>query len=252
MQHKFPGWKVLEFAELDSTNNYCRDLINSGEAAEGTVVHALAQTKGRGQGVKTWEGEPGMNLTFSVILRPDFLNPADQFMLSMIASVAIAGFLSTHTTGISIKWPNDIYAGNKKIAGILIENSVMQNRLDNSVMGIGVNINQKHFSAGLTSAVSLRQLTGKVFDLRHCLDSLCGEIALLYNLLKNWRHDEIKQRYTGMLYRLNEKSTFRSSGRKFSAIPRGVDDTGRLIVELPGGGIKHFSLQELEFIIPQP
>lgn len=250
MQQKFDGWKVLTFEELDSTNNYCRDLINRREVAEGTVVHACVQTKGRGQGEKTWEGEPGMNLTFSVILRPEFLNPADQFMLSMIASLAIAGFLSSHTAGISIKWPNDIYAGNKKIAGILIENSVMQNRIDSSVMGIGVNINQKHFGAGLASAVSLRQLTGEYFDLRHCLDRLCGEIALLYNLLKKGGDGEIKERYTGMLYRLNEKITFRSSGRKFSAIQRGVDDTGRLIVELPGGRIKHFSLQELEFIIP--
>ncbi len=250
MRHNFPGWKVLTFPELESTNSYCRDLIHNEEVPEGTVVHALTQTKGRGQGAKTWESEPGKNLTFSVILHPVFLNPADQFLLSMIASLAITGFLDNHIGGISIKWPNDIYVENKKTAGILIENSVMHNRIESSVMGIGVNVNQDKFSAGLTSAVSLRQITGKSFDLHQCLNSLCGEIARLYRLLRQGGHEEIKRNYTSMLYRLNEECTFRSSGREFSATPKGVDETGRLIVELPGGVKKHFSLQELEFLIP--
>ena len=250
MQNDLAGWKVLTFTALGSTNNYCRDLLQEKDVREGTVVRAIDQTEGKGQGTNTWESEPGKNLTFSIILRPRFLNPPDQFLLSMVASLAISGFLQEYTGGISIKWPNDIYADDKKIAGILIENSVIENSIDSTIMGIGVNINQVKFSNRLGTAISLAQLTGMTFSLVESLEKLCSMVSSLYNQLRRGEQDIIKKRYTGLMYRLNTESTYRSSGQEFRAIARGVDNSGRLILDLPGKGTRCFSFQEVEFSVP--
>jgi BirA family transcriptional regulator, biotin operon repressor / biotin---[acetyl-CoA-carboxylase] ligase len=241
------GKTLLEFPSLDSTNEYCKKIAGSQETAEGTVVWTASQFKGRGQGKNTWESEDGQNLTFSVILRPVFMEPAEQFYLSMVASLGIAGWLNGHIKGVCIKWPNDIYAGNRKIAGILIENSVIENRISHSVIGIGVNINQTRFGDHLPNPVSLKQITSRSFSLRDALDQICSQLESWYLRLKRGRRQEIKNHYTRQLLWLNEKHACRAGSKTYQAYIRGVDDFGRLALEDEKGVVRHFGFKEVEF-----
>ncbi len=250
MHSKNTDRRILTYPVLDSTNDFCRNLADRENVKEGTVVRAVIQEKGRGQGSNRWEGGAGDNLTFSIILRPLFLSPANQFVLSMVASLAISRFLDIYTAGVKIKWPNDIFAGDKKIAGILIENSVMNNRIESSVVGMGININQEFSGSHLPGAVSLRQLTGSIFDLDECLDMLCFEIDRLYSMLREGRNEIIKQLYREKLYLLDSEGTYLSEGTVFNAFIRGVDNTGRLMLEKTDGEKICYGMQEVEFIRP--
>ena len=242
------GKTLLEFPSLDSTNEYCRKIAGSQEMTEGTVVWTTSQLKGRGQGKNTWESEDGQNLTFSVFLRPVFMEPAEQFFLSMVASLGIADWLKGHIKSVSIKWPNDIYAGNRKIAGILIENSVIENRINHSIIGIGVNINQTRFGDHLPNPVSLKQITSRSYSLKDALDQICSRIEFWYLGLKRGHRQEIKNHYTSQLLRLNEKHTCRAGGKTYQACIRGVDNFGRLALEDEKGIVRHFGLKEVEFL----
>jgi BirA family transcriptional regulator, biotin operon repressor / biotin---[acetyl-CoA-carboxylase] ligase len=243
----FVGKTIVEFQHLDSTNDYCRQIAGKEKLEEGTVIWALHQGKGRGQGENSWESQEGQNLTFSVILEPWFLDAADLFLLSMVTSLGITGFLREHTGEISIKWPNDIYAGSKKIAGILIESSVMGNSVKNSVVGIGININQTVFPAHLPNPVSLKQLTLRPYQLRDTLISICSNIGSWYRLLARGESGKVRSAYTRQLYRLNESHIYIENDRRFRAIIRGVDRFGRLILEDEHGFVRHFGMKEVEF-----
>ena len=131
--------------ELESTNNYAKQLV-SDKVEEGTVVLAQFQSKGRGQQGNYWESETGKNLLFSLILYPDFLEAEFQFSLSMLVSLAIVSVLDEETDEVQIKWPNDIYVGKLKIAGILIENTIKGSKLGSTIVGVGLNLNQEMFT----------------------------------------------------------------------------------------------------------
>ena len=242
------GRDLLIFQSLDSTNDFCRKLLDRQDVREGTVVWAHRQPKGRGLAGSSWESEEGQGLTFSIILHPVFLNPSDQFYLSMIASLGITRFLNEFAGSVHVKWPNDIYVNKSKIAGILIENSVMENRITDSILGIGININQATFGSHIPNPVSLKMVTGKHHALKGRLESLCKNIGHWYFLLMQGKKAEIKHRYTEQLFRLNEKSPFRSNEKVFTATVRGVDGFGRLALELEDGTTGYFNLKEVEFI----
>lgn len=243
----FVGKTIIEFSQLDSTNDYCRQIAGKEKLEEGTVIWAKQQTRGRGQGSNTWESEVGQNLTFSIILEPLFLDPSDLFLISMVTSLGLAGFLREHIRDVSIKWPNDIYAGTKKIAGILIESSVMESRVRYSIVGIGININQTSFGSHLPNAVSLKQLTSRTHPLRESLISICSSIGSWYRLLEKSGGEKIRNAYTRQLYRLNESHIFIENNTGFRACIRGVDKFGRLILEDEGGFTRHFGMREIEF-----
>jgi BirA family transcriptional regulator, biotin operon repressor / biotin---[acetyl-CoA-carboxylase] ligase len=245
---RFVGKTVLEFPSLDSTNEYCRELVNTSHVEEGTIVWTRRQLKGRGQGRNRWESEDGMNLTFSIILHPRFLEASDQFLLSMAISLGITGFLKKHLDNASIKWPNDIYTGDKKIAGILIESSVMENRIRYSIIGIGINVNQTRFPAHLPNPVSIKLVTGRTLHPGECLEQVCLEIEFWYRRLINGDNQDIRNLYTRELLWLNEKHTFRKDNDCFRAVVRGVDIFGRLALEDEEGFISHFGQKEVEFI----
>ncbi len=248
MQNDFIGHKIIRFESLDSTNDYCRKLIESGHTEEGTVIVAGRQLRGRGLAGNSWESEEGKNLTFSIILHPAFLHPEDQFFLSMSVSLGIAGYLEAIAGNITIKWPNDIYAGNKKIAGILIENTIIENSTETSIAGIGVNINQTFFSSRIPDPVSLKLITGRDRDLGECLDGICKNLNYWYILLKQGNKPYIRSRYTERLFGINKTGDFKSGSRKFRAIIRGTDKYGRLALELPDKTIEYYNLKEVGFI----
>lgn len=162
---------IRVFDSLGSTNTAMA--ADAATLPHGTVYRAVAQTAGRGQRGNSWEASPGLNLTFSLLLRPRTVSPAEAFAVSMLTSLSIAGVLERHLDReVLIKWPNDIYVGDLKLAGILIENS-FSTHIDRSIIGVGINVNQREFRSDAPNPVSMYQLAGREFD----LDALQLEVA---------------------------------------------------------------------------
>ena len=241
--------KVIRLKEVDSTNNYANQLLMSKAAEHGTVVLAQLQKKGRGQQGNTWESEPGMNMLSSLILFPSNLPVTKQFHLSKIASLALINFLETETDSVSIKWPNDIYIQNKKVAGILIENSVMGNYLSTSVIGIGLNLNQEKFISGAPNPVSLKQITGKNYDIETVAGNITEHFNKWYKLLEDKRYNVIDAAYLNHLFRRNQWAVFAKNGYTFEAKITGIGEFGQLILEEKNGAISEYMFKEVEFVI---
>jgi BirA family biotin operon repressor/biotin-[acetyl-CoA-carboxylase] ligase len=240
------GKKLIWLSEIDSTNKYLTTLSKE-QLDEGLAVATNNQVEGRGQRGNTWESEKDKNITFSFILYPKFLKVQEQFILSQAISLGICDMLLQYTKGISIKWPNDIYVNNNKIAGILIENAISSAQLDQSIVGIGLNVNQKTFSDDIPNPTSLALETGYVFDLKETIGLLCSRISARYNDLRNNGFDVIQAEYLNLLYRRNEFYTYSSDGKKFEAIIAGVKGTGELILESRNGERKEFGFKEISF-----
>jgi len=242
------GSKLLFFENLPSTNSYAASLLREQEVSEGTVVYTNYQSSGRGQGGNTWESEENKNLLFSIILFPSMINPSDQFLISMAVSLGICDFLEMHTSAISIKWPNDIYVKNDKIAGILIENSIMEDQIENSIAGIGINLNQTEFVSDSLNPVSLANLTGKQYNLNECLLQLTSDLDKRYKFLISGDHDLIRLDYISRLYRYKQWSKFRDFNGLFKGRIINVSDTGRLRIEREDRIITEYAFKEIEFI----
>lgn len=163
--------------ETASTNTLLSSSCSSLPA--GAVISARRQSAGRGQRGNTWEAEPYANLTFSMLLRPSVIEASRQFEMSMIVSLAVCAALEKASgERFMVKWPNDIYAGDKKVCGILIENSLAGRRIGHSVVGIGINVNQRRFVSDAPNPVSLINLTGRSYDLESLLVSVCDAILI--------------------------------------------------------------------------
>jgi len=221
----------------------------SDKAEEGTVVLAHYQNKGRGQSGNFWESERGKNILASIILFPEFIPAHQQFYLSKITSLAIFDFLKSKIDNISIKWPNDIYIGNRKIAGILIENSVKGGYLSSTILGMGININQQKFSKELANPVSLKQLLGKEYSIEELAHQLIDQIFKWYHKLRTGQLDEINESYLNHLYRKNVWSLFMKEGEKFEARITGTNEYGQLLLEDRKCNTKAYLFKEVEFIL---
>ena len=186
----------IHLNETHSTNSYLRELImREKEQPEGTVVITDYQTAGRGQKGNSWESERGKNLTFSILLHPNHIPPGKQFILSQLISIAIVGVLKEYDRHFTIKWPNDIYWKEKKIAGMLIEVDLTGSSLSNAIIGIGININQRHFKSDAPNPVSLTQITGKEHNLSELLEKILDSIVDEYNKYTPDNEEEIRQKY---------------------------------------------------------
>ncbi len=234
---------------IDSTNNYANHMISAGTAGNGTVVLAHFQNDGRGQRENHWESAPGENILTSFIVFPTFLEPSNQFYLSKIASLAIVEWLSAKTTEVSIKWPNDIYVGLKKIAGILIETSVMGNTLYSAVVGTGINLNQTEFSASLPNPVSLKLITGSEFEVVDSARELHNVFLRLYKELQAGAFEKIDTDYFNKLFRRNEWSWFREKGELLEARIIGIGEYGQLLLEDRTSKINYYFFKQIEFVI---
>lgn len=155
----------LLLEQTDSTNSYVS--VHSDELADMTMVIAGRQTAGRGQRGNSWESEPGKNLTFTLYFVPAGVAPREQFAISEASALAVADFLEEAGIPALVKWPNDVYSGDSKIAGILIEHSLTGNAIIHSRIGIGLNVNQTEFVSDAPNPVSMRMLTGKTYDISH-------------------------------------------------------------------------------------
>lgn len=177
------------------------------------------------------------------------VSPEDQFLISGFISLGIRDYLKTIISGCRIKWPNDIYAGNDKIAGILIENSITGSTLTSSVAGIGLNVNQEVFPDRIPNPVSLKVITGRDHDIAVCLEGLLKCLDKRYKMVITGERDQIRKDYTESLYRLNEWHEFRSGEGIFSGRILSAGDSGLLIVENKAGRKREFAFKEIEFIL---
>jgi len=244
------GSKVIYFDTLTSTNTHASLLLKGEKPFEGTIIRAGFQTGGRGQTGNVWESEAGKNLLFSVILYPVTINPADQFLLSMAISLGICDLLDSYLPGSKIKWPNDIYVNNDKIAGILIECSIMGDIIENCIAGIGLNINQRAFHSDAPNPVSLSQLKGKDLDLSQLFLSLSASLDKRYKKLLSEDYELIRADYAKRLYRMNEWSEYSDINGRFTGRILTVRDNGVISIERQDTGtISEYSFKEVEFII---
>lgn len=244
----FIGKNAVYLPSCHSTNDIAAEIIQNKKAFDGTIVITSDQTAGRGQRGNTWVSFPNQNITISIILKPDFLQAKEQFKLNIAISLGIFDFLCKYLNqDLAIKWPNDIYIGNKKMGGVLIENTLSGSRVVFSVVGIGLNINQLEFFS--KKATSLKLATGKEdFDIEKLLEQLCVCIEKYYLQLKTGNFEIQKKKYLERLFRFGDLSNFSQNGNVFQGKIIDVAETGHLIMKV-GEEIKSFDLKEISFEI---
>lgn len=244
MSTLFIGNNTIRLPIVDSTNTTALNLIRQDQAPEGTIVVAEEQRMGRGQRGNSWISESGKNLTFSLVVYPREVSPENQFILNQMASLAIRDFIVgilSLSKEVKVKWPNDIYVGTKKIAGILIENSWRGSALHSCIIGIGININQEVFD--YERACSLKQLLDRSFDLETCLNTLnmCLEKRYLQVVNKQWT--TLRNDYHNELYLLQREAEFEINEKKVRGKIISVNADGKLQLVLT----ENFEVLELGF-----
>lgn len=239
---------ILFIDETESTNRFLTNNISAIRAENGFMVVAAYQNSGRGQAGNVWESNKDENLLCSTVFYPHFLAPNNQFYLSKIVALAAFDLLHPLVENVSLKWPNDLYCDDKKIGGILIENSIMGNRLDTSVAGIGINVNQIKFSDTLPNPVSLALLKNQPFDVKNLAETLQQNLIGWFTVLENGDTAKIDAAYFEKLYRKKGEWLFSSNGKCFTASIQTVLPTGQLVLKT-SEGLKEFWFKEVEFVI---
>ena len=241
------NWEIIHIDETDSTNRWLKDFYSKEPGSQGVhtgngplCVLADYQTAGRGCGTNTWESERGKNLLFSLMLHPENLSAKNQFQISMAISLAIVDAVGQLVGDLSIKWPNDIYWRNGKLAGILIENRLQGTLIKDCIIGVGLNVNQQEFKSDAPNPVSLWQITGQETDREQLLKDIL-------NRLDNW--DGLKDRYMKMLYRRKGFHPYTDKDGTFMAEIAGVEDDGHLLLTDDNGLQCRYAFKEVTFII---
>jgi len=245
----FVGQVFLEYPTLSSTNSFAIEYLSKNNPSEGTVISTPEQTAGRGQIGSKWESEADKNINLSIILYPKFLMPRLQFALSQAASLAVRSFLEDYISDdIEVKWPNDIYINNKKIAGILIQNTLSGSMIRNSVIGIGINVNQELFLSDAPNPTSLKILTQKNFDLDSLNQNLCWHVEKWYLRLKS-NQSYVEETYQAALYRKGKLALFEDMNTKsvFEGTIMETSTTGKLKI-VTSGGVREFNMKEVRFL----
>ena len=242
------GHSIIKIKRTESTNNYATGQVRDNETEAGTVFLAYDQTAGRGQLNNRWESEAGKNLTFSVFLEPTFLEIQRQYMLSKVVCLGLESFLSQFTEGVKIKWPNDIYVADRKICGMLIENAIMNGRISQSIIGVGLNINQTRFLSDAPNPVSLKMLTGVDYDLDDLLTGLLEQLDQSYQRLVAEHFDELDIEFQQKLYRLEEWHPFKDDKHHYTGKIIGVNEIGQLKIEERDGPVHTYHFKEVAYL----
>lgn len=244
---------MIALQEIDSTNRYLAQLCDSEgkDLEEFTTVTTLYQTAGKGQRGNSWESESGKNLIFSLLLYPSFLKAKEQFVLSQLISLSIKEELDNYTTGISIKWPNDIYWKEKKICGILIENTLQGNRIGQCICGVGLNINQEVFISDAPNPVSLKQITGHTHPCKVILREIIKRIKKTYLQLKEnpAYASTLATRYAESLFRREGMHLYQDKDGVFSARLLRVEADGRFVLSDDAGNERSYLFKEVQYVL---
>ena len=242
----FIGKKAFFLPSCHSTNEMASVLLSKQEQYNGTVIHTDFQTAGKGQRGNSWESNEGENILLSVILDTQFLDPTDIFDLTIVTSLAIHDLLTEYyKEDFRIKWPNDIFFQDKKIAGILIENYIRQNIIEWCIVGVGLNVNQRRFQE--PKAISLASICDQDFDREELTNILLLKLEKRYFDLKNGERSKLRKAYIKNLYWRDELHVFLSEGSYFNGKISNVASSGKLIIEVEEGTRK-FDFKEVQFI----
>ena len=241
--------KIIKFDTITSTNSFLKELTSNSVAEDFTVVVTKNQTSGRGQMNTKWSSEDGKNLIFSVFVRFSDLLIVHQKYLSYAISVGVYEAIKNYKLPkLQVKWPNDILSENDKIGGILIENSLQRKRIQSSIIGIGLNINQEKFPEDIPNAASIKMKTGASLDLDEVLNLVLQHLKMNIDLLKAGKLTLLEEKYLSVLYKKNIPSLFKTAQNDFfMGKIIGVSSNGKLQIELVDETIKEFGLKEVSF-----
>ena len=242
-------WKIIHIDETDSTNRWLKEVLAADLRdcnATNIAVVADYQTAGRGCGTNQWESERGKNLLFSMMIHPENLPANKQFQISMAISLAMVDALGQLVGDLSIKWPNDIYWRNGKLAGILIENTLKGGLVKESIIGVGLNVNQREFHSDAPNPVSLWQITGQETNCEQLLKDI---LQAFDNQMGTREVDALAPRYTQMLYRCKGFHPYTDKNGVFMAEITGVENDGHLLLLDDNGKKRRYAFKEVQFII---
>lgn len=237
---------IYHLGTTTSTNDDARD----AKYRHGDIVWAEHQTAGRGQRGHKWLSPEGENLTFTMVVEPHFLPVAEQFLLCEAMSVALTDTFAAYGIETRIKWTNDIYAGDRKLEGVLIEHSYSGATLSRSLLGIGINVNQTDFDPSLPNPVSMAQLTGRRYDRREVLETFERCMLARYAQLENGDREALQRDYRERMYGLGQRRPFRRpDGSLTHGIIEGVRTSGELMLRHDDGSLGEYLFKEIEFVI---
>ena len=240
---------IIKLDAINSTNDFLKDLMRKQHLENYTVVIANDQQKGKGQRDSNWLSEAGKNLTCSVLIKDLIPEPSMLFSLNIaVANSVYETLIGLTNKNIAIKWPNDIMAENKKIAGILIENVIQQKGEIFSVIGVGLNINQKYFGI-LKNVTSLAVLEDRQFNLDLILNTFLSNLKQNISLISNEKTNLLWELYLEKLFKKEIPITFEDQNqRKFMGIIKGVSSTGQLQVLLENDSIQEYAVKEIKML----
>jgi len=251
METLFVGRNLIFLPEVPSTNSYAMNLLKNVNTPEGTTIYTTNQTQGKGQRGSAWKSEPTSNLAASIVLKPLFLSIKNQFFLYQVTALAcydtMAEILDSSQFDIKIKWPNDILVNKKKIAGILIENNILNNQFSSCIVGIGININQKFFNQDF-SATSIKILTRKTYVISNVLKRFCLHLEKHYLALINEKFSLIKENYLQHFFGLNRWLDFEIEDVTKTLMVSGVSESGLLLLREKSGVLREVDVKEVKWI----
>ena len=240
---------ILKISETDSTNLYLRKLLNDSDLPDFFCVSADFQMSGRGQQGTIWESNRGENLLFSFLIHSEKIPLEKQFLLSEIVSIGICNALRNSNLDTKIKWANDIFYQDKKLAGILIETIISGDKMKYAIVGVGLNVNQIEFSKDLSNAISMRQILDKEVDCQAILENILTEIYNLFETFDVNNSEDLQKKYFELLYRNSGYHLFEKKGEKFYAKILSVAPDGCLKLLTDKGLEKSFYFKEVKFVI---
>ncbi|MDP4280517.1 MAG: biotin--[acetyl-CoA-carboxylase] ligase [Bacteroidota bacterium] len=248
------GNRIIRLDKVDSTNLYAERWLREHQEdcemmEEDIVIISREQTAGKGQGENHWESEAGKNLTFSIILHPGFLDPSLQFQLNKAIALGVSDFVRQQLKPVRcfLKWPNDIYVNQLKLGGILIQHQVNGKILENSIVGIGLNINQSVFLPEIPEPASFSNISGKQFDTGELLPLVLKNLDFRYNQLKSGKIDKLDKDYHARLLGFGKWNRYRVGDDWIEGLMAGVDEYGQLIIRDTDGKEHFFSHGVLKF-----
>ena len=243
------GGNFFFLNSVESTNNYAMANIHAGTAKHGDVYLAREQTAGKGQRGRSWNAEPGQNVTMTAVLDTAGYPVHRQFLLSAAIALATCDLLTKKLeSGVTIKWPNDVYWRDRKAAGILIENIISGHDWKYAIAGIGVNVNQTSFTGISPTPVSLRQVTGKEWDITLLAAELCKDLENRWQQIKRNEEQVILHDYNQCLFKKNQLVKLKKDNVTFDSVIREVNKSGELVTE--NGGFHRYRSGELQWILP--
>jgi BirA family biotin operon repressor/biotin-[acetyl-CoA-carboxylase] ligase len=243
---------IIKIKTAVSTNLLLKELAEQQDLEEGTVVFAGIQTGGRGQKGSRWESEPGKNITCSILLYPGFLPVEQSFLLSKAVALGVKETLDSYIKNVAVKWPNDIYFEDRKLVGILIENEITGRNISQSIIGIGLNVNQEVFIGDAPNPVSLKQILDREINLNVLLEKMLKRIMYWYNQLKAGKIESVSQAYQDALYRKSGFYCYEDKNGLFNAQIQSVADDGFLHLVTDKGEERRYTFKEVSCVINKP